>query len=180
MRSLKTEGIIIKRKNYGESDRLVSVFTREHGKLIFLAKGVRKITSHRSAHIELLNYTKIAAYRSSFYPIVTEASVIEDFSVIKDDLIKIGFAYHICEIVDGLCAEGQENEEIFTLLKQVLFEFSFTEDIASLIRGFEIKLLTMLGFWRDNQTLASELDTKNFVENILERRLKSKRIFSYL
>lgn len=180
MRSFRTEGIIIKRKNYGESDRIVNIFTREYGKLTFIAKGVRKITSHRSSHIELLNHTKIAAYKSSFFPILTEASIIEDFPIIKEDLAKVGLAYHICELVDGLCAEGQENEEIFRLLKQTLFGLSFTEDVDFIIHSFEIKLLTMLGFWRGSEELASSLDTKSFVENLLERRLKSKRIFSYI
>jgi len=180
MRGLKVEGIIIKRKNYGESDRIVSMFTREFGKYTFVAKGVRKITSHRSAHIELLNHSKITLYKSYAYPILTEASVVDDFSVIKNDLTNVGFAYHICELVEGLCAEGQENEEIFMLLKGVLLDLPKTKNKASLIHNFEITLLTLLGFWRGNQASSSTLDTKDFVENILERRLKSKRIFSYL
>ena len=57
MRNFKTEGIIIKRRDYGEADRILTVMTREYGKLKIKAKGVRKITSRRSAHIELLNHT---------------------------------------------------------------------------------------------------------------------------
>ena len=66
------------------------------------------------------------------------------------------------------------------LLKGVLLDLPNTKNKASLIHNFEITLLTLLGFWRGNQASSSTLDTKDFVENILERRLKSKRIFSYL
>ena len=180
MRSFKCEGIVIKRINYGESDRIVSIFTKEFGKLVFSAKGVRKITSHRSPHIELLNHSLITAYRSSSYPILIEAAVQEDYSSIKEDLEKVGFAYHICELVDGLCPEGQENEEVFFLLKDVLLKLSSSEEIAAFIHEFEINLLTNLGFWRGSPELAERLDTRSFVENILERRLKSKRIFSQI
>ncbi|MBI4096902.1 MAG: DNA repair protein RecO, partial [Candidatus Levybacteria bacterium] len=54
MRTFRTEGIIIKRKNFGEADRILTVFTKEYGKLQVKAKGIRRIPSRRSAHVELV------------------------------------------------------------------------------------------------------------------------------
>jgi DNA repair protein RecO (recombination protein O) len=45
------EGIILKRRNLGETDRILTVFSRQYGKIKILAKGVRKINSRRSGHI---------------------------------------------------------------------------------------------------------------------------------
>ncbi|GIV45007.1 MAG: hypothetical protein KatS3mg035_2130 [Bacteroidia bacterium] len=83
MRNFKTEGIIIKRRNVLEADRIITVFTREHGKLQIKARGVRRITSKRASHIELLNYAQLSLYKGSSLPILVEAQMIESFSDIK-------------------------------------------------------------------------------------------------
>src|SRR3990167_4660571 len=108
MRTYKTEGIIIKRKNFGEADRIITVLTRNHGKIQVKATGVRKIQSRRSSHVELLNHASLFIYKGrGSLPILTEAETIDSFQDIKNDLTKVGFAYHICELIDGLCAENQ-------------------------------------------------------------------------
>lgn len=182
MRSFKTEGIIIKRKNYGEADRIVTVLTKHQGKLQVKASGVRKITSRRSAHIELLNYAALTLHMSNKFPILTEAQSLENFANIKNDLSKVGFAYHICELVDGLCPEGQENKAVFDLLKETFEKLTVakTEEVLPLIHEFEVHLLTLLGYWHQGPELSSRLDTQTFIENILEKKLKSRKIFMRL
>jgi len=175
MRSYKTEGIVIKRRNFGEADRLLTVFSKKHGKIQIKAVGVRKINSRRSPHIELLNYSLFNLYKGRGMPLLTEVENFENFSEIKEDLTKVGNAYHICELIDGLCAENQENEEIFHLLQKTLKRLSFETDIAGLIRQFEIELLTKLGFYTPNK-FSLNFDTSLFIEEILERKLKSKQM----
>lgn len=120
MRNLKTEGIIIKRKNLGEADRLITVITPYEGKLTIKATGVRKITSRRSAHIELLNHASLSLYKGKGMHVLTEVKMLEDHTKIKQDFTKVGLAYHLCELVDGLCPENQENGNVFYLLKNTL------------------------------------------------------------
>jgi len=124
MRNFRTEGIIIKRRNFSEADRLLTVMTRNYGKIQVKAAGVRKITSRRSAHIELLNYTILHLYKGNTFSILTEAKMIDDFYSIKKDFSKIGLAYHACELVDGLCPENQENDKVFSLLQRTLSDLS--------------------------------------------------------
>ena len=182
MRSYKTEAIIIKRRNFNESDRIITILTRDMGKLSVKAQGVRKITSRRSSHIELLNHTQISLYKASHIPVLVEAQMINSFAEIKNDLQKTGFAYHMCELIDGLCPEGQEQHGIFTLLKNTLNQLSLvnSDELVFTIHNFEIGLLTQLGFWHDSAQASKDLDTGQFIESILERKLKSNRIFSKL
>lgn len=192
MRSFKTEGIIIKRRNYGEADRTLTVLTKYHGKIVVKATGVRRIPSRRCAHVELLNYSVLGLYKGRGTPLLTEANTIENFENLKNDLVRIGYAYHICELIDGLCAEGQENNRVFDLLKNTfdklsLIDTSLVSSCVNLIHEFEIELLTILGFlpagrqgWNNNHTYSYNFDTRNFIENILERKLKSRDIFSRL
>ncbi len=177
MRTFKTEAVIIKRRSYGESDRILTVFSKTHGKLHIKASGVRKITSRRSPHVELLNHTKLTLYSGKTYPVLVEAESIENFSSIKENLQKIGFAYHICELIDGLCPEREEQETIFHLLINTLDHLGSTENITSIIHSFEVELLTLLGYWRGEVQVAQTLDTEHMIENIIERKLKSRNIF---
>lgn len=178
MRSFTTEGIIIKRRNFGEADRILTVFTKRNGKIKVKASGVRKINSRRSSHVELLNHSMLTLYMGRAMPILTEAQTVEDFSEVKEDLGKVGFAYHICELLDGLCPENQENNNIFSLLKNSLTHLT-TNEGKTFINEFERELLSILGFYSKTQ-FNPNFNTQNFIENILERRLKSKQFISRL
>jgi DNA repair protein RecO (recombination protein O) len=180
MRHIRTEAIIIKRKDFGEADRMLTVFTKDQGKITIKARGIRKIPSRRSPHVELLNNSLLTLYKGKYVPTLVEANTLDDFYAIKQDLNKVGFAYHICELVDGLCAENEENEHVFHLLKHVLRRMTQEDEIVEAIHEFEIELLTLLGFWNNNPQLSARLDTQHYIETILERRLKSRNIFSRL
>lgn len=179
MRTFKTDAIVIKRRNFGEADRILTIFSRTNGKITIKATGVRKITSRRSSHIELLNYCSLALYKGKSLPLAIEAQTINNFEGIKSSLTKVGFAYHICELIDGLCAENQENTIIFSLLLNTLGRLEKEEEIASIIHEFEVELLTLLGFWPQNRSFES-VNTQNVIEHILERKLKTKSLLSRL
>ena len=174
MRSFKTEGIIIRRINYKEADRIITIFSKKSGKISIKAAGVRRITSRRSPHIELLNLSNFNLYQGKGMPVLTEVDSIENFSDLKKDLIKIMAAFHVCELIDGLCAENQENVEIFNLLQQTLRKISTQKSLVSVVYEFEIELLRLLGFY--TKTTALKVNTKAVIEEILERKLKTRQI----
>ena len=175
MRTLKTQGIILKRKNIGEADKIITVMTAQEGKIQLIAKGIRRVTSRRSPHVELLNLSTLFLYKGKTFPILIEAQVIHDFADVKKDLRKIGFAYHLCELIDALCPEGAKNERAFKLLKNALSFLSITEDEDRFASEFEQSLLEILGFLPYQKKLTSNY---LFIEQILERKLKSKRLIS--
>ena len=177
MRNLKTEAIIIRRRNIGEADRILTVFTKEYGKMQIKASGVRKIVSRRSGHVELLNHSLLTLYKGPVSLILTEAQTFDNFSYIKNDLQKIGFAYHICELIDSLCPEGQENRAVFELLKSTMQRLSVDKEAVSIINEFEVDLLNNLGYWNTAHD-PSVVDTKHLIEEIIEKKLKSTKIFA--
>jgi len=179
MRSFKTEGIVIKRSNYSEADRIVTIFTKQNGKIKIKATGVRKIASHRSPHIEPLNYCIFSLYQGKGMPVLTEVLSKECFPSLKKDLKRIGFAYHVCELIDGLCAENQESADIFMLLGRTLRKLSTQENLKEIIYEFELELLRLLGFHKPSES-AVRVDTQEIIENLLERRLKTMQILPQL
>ena len=145
MRTFKTEGFVIRRRNSGDADRILTIFSKHYGKMQAKAPGVRKITSKRSPHIELLNLSVFTLYKSSrsSLPMVTEASTLKNFSDLKGDLKKIGFSFYICELLNNLCAENQENNKVFSLLKNTLVNLENFSSYDLLLDEFEERLLAL-------------------------------------
>lgn len=151
----------------------MTVFSKRHGKIKILAKGVRRITSRRGPNIELFNLVTLFVHKGRNFDILTEAQVINPFSKIRKNLELIGLAYYVCELVDGLCAEHQPHPKIFDLLTD-----TFTELDSGIISIFERELLQELGFLPRNRVLP--LDAVPYIEQLLERRLKTKTFLAKL
>ncbi|MBI2335113.1 DNA repair protein RecO [Candidatus Daviesbacteria bacterium] len=145
MLGFKTEGIILKRRNFGEADRILTVFSLHRGKITVLAKGVRRITSRRAGNVELLNRVVMYLHPGKNFLILTEATSHDTFSKLKEDLTLSTYAFHILELVDKLTAENQENRDLYFHLVEVLQRL-VRNPRQILIRAFEAKILSNLGF----------------------------------
>lgn len=179
MRSYKIEGIIIKRAISGEADRIITVMTKTQGKIRINAVGVRKISSRRSSHVELLNHVNMTLYKAKQLPILTEIVTLDNFSGIKSDLKKVGFAYHVCELIDSLCPENQENRQIYDSLLVLLTESFMKQSVGVDVGSFQTRLLTLLGYWPEDKRL-TPVQSSHVIENILERKLKARQILPQL
>ncbi len=179
MRTIRVDGIILKRQNVGEADRILTILTKDLGKIQVKAKGVRKIASKRASHIEPLNVCSLSLYKGHALPVLTEVVSLENFSDLKQNLSKIGFAYHLCELIDGLCPANEENKAVYFLLIDVLRKMEREEELAPLIHEFEVALLTTLGYWSSGQQL-QKTNLSYLIEGILERRLKTRQLIPRL
>lgn len=92
---------------------------------------------------------------------------------IKNSLKKIGYAYYICELIDILCAQSQENRRVFFLARDTLFQLSNNIGNTSAIEYFEDELLVTLGFLPRTHKL---IDKRNFIESIVEKKLRTRRL----
>jgi len=148
-RTYGAEGIVLKRTNFGEADRLITFLTKYKGKLTAVAKGVRKIASRRAPHLELLNHVKIFLASGKNFDIVTEAETIATFKRTKENLNKVGFGFYLSEITNEFLAEGQGARLVFDLLLRALRLLEAEdnlEKIKTLTRAYELKFLEAVGF----------------------------------
>lgn len=179
MRAFSLTGIVIKRKDVGESDKLVTVFTKERGKLVIRAKGVKKISSKRASHVELFNVVSAAIHQSmGGYLFLSEISTINSQTLLKSNLKTVGLAYHICELINGLCPENEPYVAIFNAFNQLLLDLPVTKEVGKLIHSFEVFLLSKLGYYARQDLEGAKVSL--FIESILERKLKSRQILPYL
>lgn len=175
-RTYKSEGVVLKRTNFGEADRIITFYTKHYGKVTCLAKGVRRVTSRKRGSLEIFNSVNFLAAKGRGIDIVTEAETINSFSQWRRNLKKVAVAYQVCEILDRLTAENSEQEEVYDLLVGCLEKLGQTrrEELESLINNFGGSLLKLLGFWPKDRNFPVNFDVSLYIEQIIERELKSK------
>lgn len=147
MPAFTTEGLILKKINFGEADRVLTVLTERFGKISVIAKGVRRITSRRAGNVEVLNRVRLHIFKAKSYTL-SEAESIETFQKIKDNLTLTTYAFHIIELVDRLVPEEQKNPQVYNLTLQILGLLKESPR-QIFIRAYEVKLLYLLGFWSE-------------------------------
>lgn len=165
---------MLKRVNWGEADRLVTVFSRKGGKLRLLAKGIRRLSSRKKGHLELFNQLKLQVAVGKNLDLVTEAETINNFPQLRRNLNRVRIAYLLLELVDKLTAENQEHEEVYTLLTDTLSQLDSDTASKNLIVEFEIKILQLLGFGLPARSDRASLETH--ILEIIETPLNSNNI----
>ncbi len=154
----------------GEADRILTVFTLQKGKITVLAKGVRRITSRRAGNVELLNRVSLYLHQARTFLILTEAAVLDTYPKLKEDLTLSTYAFHIIELIDKLTAENQENRTLYEHLVSVLQRLS-RNPRQILVRAFEVKILSLMGFANFQESLDLNLkginvNTRNLLKDL--------------
>jgi DNA repair protein RecO (recombination protein O) len=178
----QAEGIILKRKNFGETDRIITLFTRDIGKISCIAKGVRKITSRRSGHVEVFHRAHISYHEGKGMYALTEAQTLDAHQGLSGDIVSVSYAYYVCELIDALTADRQRHEDVFPLLSNALTHLDTCKTNKSrntVVAAFANSLLRTLGFLPVSETLPAKNITP-FIERIIERKLRVPRVMHLL
>ncbi len=126
-RIYRTEGIVLRRQDFGEADRIVSLYSPTHGKLQTVAKGARRPKSRIGGHVELFTHVNVLVAQGRTLDIITQAETLRPFGHIRDDLWGAAYACYCAELVDRLTEERLENRAIFDLLLQ---ELSYLDEVS--------------------------------------------------
>ena len=148
MGQFKTSAIVIKTLDYGESDRIVTLYTSDFGKIKGIAKGAKKSKRRFSNALELFTLSKLIFFdkRESGLVRIEECDIVDAFPTIREDIRKIAFGCYFAELVDETTAEREANTDLFNTLKVFLSLLSNGEAETQILRVFEIRLLSLLGY----------------------------------
>lgn len=169
----KADAIILSRKNHGESDRIITVFTKEYGKLRLIAKGIRKISSRRAPHLEIFSRVQLVMHQGYTMDSVSEVTSLYPGDK-KLDLQEISIAYFYCELVNALLPEKQVHTDVYELLGGAL-ESLVHGNIYAKSKDFTLTLLRILGFLEHDSPLRGE-ELQQFIENITQRKLRTPKL----
>ncbi len=145
-RVYKAHSIVLKRINVGETDRILTLFTRELGKLSAIAKGARRAVSRIAAATEPFTYARMLLAVGQNLDVLTQAEVKEAFPAIRSDLTRISYASYFAELVNASLEERQPNPDLFDLLLSALYMLARAPEPDLVARMFELQALRLLGY----------------------------------
>jgi DNA repair protein RecO (recombination protein O) len=119
---IKTEAVVLSKLNYGDSSSIVTLFTKEFGKLSAMLKGGRNPKSKLSLIVDPINYLEVIFYNnpSRDLQILSSADIKAHFHKIKEDLDKLKYAHSVIELVKNLSVEHEVNKKLFLGIIRIL------------------------------------------------------------
>ena len=146
-RSFRVDAVVLRHSDYGEADRLLTLYTRQLGKTRAVAKGARKIASRKAGHIEPFTHVKLQLAQGRDMLILTQADTVDAYQPLREDLILTSHASYVIELLDRFTYQDEtENSAIFNLLTATLARLASKSDTWLVIRYYEMRLLDHLGF----------------------------------
>lgn len=145
-RLYRTPAVVLKRMDYGEADRLLTLYTRDHGKLRALAKGVRRTTSRSAGHLEPFMLADVLLARGRELDIVSQADTLASFRSVREDVEKTSYAYYMSELTDLMTADRLENVAVYEALADGLESLETQADSRYALVAFQMALFQTLGY----------------------------------
>ncbi len=142
---VQTEALVLRARDYGESDRILTLLSPELGKISAIAKGVRKQKSSLRGPTQLFCHSRFElAVGKSMY-IARQAETLEAFRPLRESLELIAYASYLAELIDAVTPEGRVAPEMYILLLSGFVLLSLGEDAELSARWLEAQLLKLLG-----------------------------------
>lgn len=148
----RTLGFVIKKRNFSESDQILTIYTKEFGKLRILGKALRKIKSKLRSGIPLFCLSEVEFIQGKRQKILTDAFPRNRFEHIREDLRKLKVAYEIADKLDNLVAGEQKDQDLWELLREVFNKLNISRSevpvskLKIIYYYFLWNLLSILGY----------------------------------
>ena len=145
-RSHRTEAVILRRSEYGEADRILTLLTPHMGKIRALAKGVRKPASRKAGHLELYTRADLLLADGREMRLITQAVSLDAYRPLREDLYRASCAGYAVELLDKFTLDEEENRALFDLLTDTLTRLGESPDPGLVLRYYELRLLDLMGY----------------------------------
>jgi DNA repair protein RecO (recombination protein O) len=144
-RRYTTEAIVLKRFDYAEADRILTLMTPGGGKIKAIAKGVRRQTSRIGGSLEPFAELRLALAHGRTFDVVTQVEVLHPWLRMRDDLVSFGTASYLAELADGTLEERHASEAVYLMLKRAYELLDAGMGPGRVARWFEMHLADELG-----------------------------------
>lgn len=142
----RTDAVVLRRHDFGETDRILTLYTANLGKLRAVAKGVRRPISKLAGHLELFTHAHVMLAHGRNLDIITQVETVSSFIGLREDLWRTSQAYYVAELLDRLTEERAENAALFRLLITTLDRIATVRRPDQAVRFFEAQALGLLGY----------------------------------
>ncbi len=149
---IKTKSLVLKKRNFGEYDRVLLLLTEDFGRIDVLAKGVRKPGSRLGGLSDSFLILQIEVEQRRGFDILKDAVLVEDYKMLEKSLAGLGVGGLLMEVVELLSVFGQDDQTIFNLVCDYLdcyqrnrLNFDKREKIELFLASFLMSVLALSG-----------------------------------
>ena len=174
-------GVVIRKTESGEHHQLVTLYTRELGKVRLMAKSAKKNTSKQAGHLDLFNSVDFLMVPGKNYSIITQAQSSENFLGIKSSLAKVMAGFFILETFHRLVYEEEQDLPLWNFL---IIQLNKLEQIDKfgvdlMLADFKKGLLNVMGY---ESSLAKVIESKEidyFIQSLSSQKFSSLHLLNY-
>jgi DNA repair protein RecO (recombination protein O) len=145
-RLYRCEAIVLHGIDFKEADRILTLYSKEQGKVSVIAKGIRKTTSRLGYGLDHLSHVRLMLAHGRELDVVTGVELIDGHLSLAGNVEAYAYASHIAELVNRLTQDRQENRRLFELLSGAIAVISEGVDPGSVARYVEMSLFSLLGY----------------------------------
>ena len=143
---IKTQAIVLKAADLRETDQLLTIYSKEFGKIRVAARGIKKSESKSRYHLEPLSYSQLILIEGKSFKIIKNAVLVDQFLSMRRDLDKMKIAFKIIELIDELIVGEEQDENIWNLLLKTLKELNIGGQVSNIVQDFQDNLVKLLGY----------------------------------
>lgn len=146
----KTEGVVLREADYNDTDRMLTVLTRDSGRMTLKARGVRSSRSPLRAACQLLAYSEFTILERRGYLTITEATPKEMFLELRSDLELLSLASYFAQVAEVVSQEDSPNPQLLSLLLNCMYALGKLQKPQSLVKAvFELRTACLAGYTPD-------------------------------
>lgn len=174
-RSYSVTGLVLKRSNSGEADRIITMLTETDGKLVGVAKNVRSLKSSQRAALEPGNLVQVYCIKTAGLPIYTQTKLLSSALGSKPSLTMIRKLVQLLEILDKLCVEGNTDDETYTHAIAIRNAITRGQETNQQITARLGVLIELFGYPHPKETQFTSII--DYVQDLTDKKMHS---FDYL
>lgn len=149
------EAVVIRSRNLGEADRLITLYSRERGKVRAVARGARRPRNRLRAGAEVFTHGEYLLFANKGLDTISQCDILNSYRLMREDLVKAAAGAYVLELFDVLTEEGEPKGDLFPFLLAVLQALATGNDLELLLRAVEGGLLARLGYLPELQICVS-------------------------
>ncbi|CAG7606020.1 DNA repair protein RecO [Paenibacillus solanacearum] len=142
----RVQGIVIRSMDYGEGNKIITLLTREHGKLSVVARGAKKVKSRFGSSAQLFTFGDYLFFKSGQLGTLNHAEIIEPYHKIREDLHRAAHASYLAELTDRMLGDQEGQPILFDQLKGSLTAIQEDKDYEIVDHLYEMKMLMFAGY----------------------------------
>lgn len=144
---LKTQGLVLRQVNYQDTDQILTVLTRDFGRMTLKARGVRRNSSRLKGACQLLACSEFVIFEHKGFYTINEATAVQMFPELRGDIVTLSLASYFAQAAEVLAPENLPSPELLSLTLNALYALCRKLAPEDLIKAaFELRLAAVSGY----------------------------------